>query len=112
MSVAENTLRCEDVVKGVVHEDIAKDGLQLAGLLRKRTSAYIAITSAHQYHLDKRVLDVDRILEDRIITSADFVSLLDDICANLSAVRWKFWRRVALRICMGIVRKGVTSGMA
>lgn len=91
-------------IKGVVHQEIASDGLQLSGLLKKRTSAYLVITSAHQYHLDKRVLKVDRILEDRMLTSVDFISLLDEISSELSVARWKFLRRFGLKIAMAALR--------
>ena len=37
-------------VKGIVDPFIAKDGIDVAARLSRETSAYIVITSAHQFH--------------------------------------------------------------
>lgn len=92
-------------IKGVVDTSIAKDGLQLSELIRRTNSAYLALTSAHQYQLDKRTLSADRIIEDKIMTAVDFVKVLDEITEDLIERKLKLFRRFALKISLFAIKK-------
>lgn len=96
-------------IKGVVHPDIAVDGLQLSELIRRSNSAYLALTSAHQYHLDKRTLQADRIIENRIMTAVDFVKLLDEITEELLERKIKFAKKLGLRAASFLLKKSVAA---
>ena len=95
-------------VKGITTKDVAKDGLALAANLRKTTSSYIAVTSAHRYHLTNRLTYVDYVIEDRLLTVVDFVDQLRLIVEDCVTTRKRFYQKLALRTGLYLTKASLT----
>ncbi len=91
-------------IRGVTTDDVAKDGLALADHLRKNTNSYIAVTSAHQYHLTNRITDVDYVIEDRLLTIVDFIEHLNTMSRDCLSRRKRFYQRIGLRMGLFFLR--------
>lgn len=92
-------------VKGVSDEPVAKDGLHIASILYKTTNSYIVLTSAHQFHLNNKMTDVDYIIEERLLTAADFVDTLIDIANDCLSTKIVFYKNIIFRVGFMMVKK-------
>ncbi|MCW7494715.1 hypothetical protein ND861_18805 [Leptospira sp. 2 VSF19] len=85
-------------IKGITKKEVAADGFALAEILLSKTNAFIAITSAHKHHLKNKVINVDFIIEDRLLTAVDFVSILDEIVNQYLNTKLRFYRKIIFKI--------------
>ncbi|MBX3652093.1 MAG: hypothetical protein KF771_12050 [Burkholderiales bacterium] len=85
-------------VRGVTEKEVAKDGLALVSLFRKNTKSYVAVTSAHRFHLSNHTAQADYVIEDRTLTTADFIEELEKITSDYLTRRSKFYKLVLLRL--------------
>lgn len=85
-------------VRGVCSQDVAKDGIELARVLVRETHSMIVITSAHKFHLNNAQLAVHHIIENRNLTSADFVNELSLIIEKLLKEKISFWKKIGFKI--------------
>ncbi len=79
-------------VQGVVDSEIAKDGVYVASSLLRNTSSFVVITSAHQFHLQNKLLEVDYVIENRLLTTVDFIETLHhivDLCMTQKIAAYK-----------------------
>jgi hypothetical protein len=90
-------------VKYVVDEEVAKDGIELARVLSRKTSSMIVVTSAHQQHLRNAFVDIDYIIENRQLTSADFIHELSKIVRVYLDTKCKFYRNIIFRTGLKLV---------
>lgn len=95
-------------VKGITSPDIAKDGLALANSLSSSISSYIVVTSAHKYHLTNRVIGVDYFLEQRLLTTVDFIEHLKKIRSDCLDRKKKFYQNVGLRLVIAIGKTAIS----
>ena len=85
-------------IKDVVDPEIAKDGFDIARLLRKNTNVFIVITSAHKYKMRNIQLYCDYILEDRLLTPVDFIDELETIISTLLNRKMRFYKKTIFRL--------------
>lgn len=90
-------------IKGISSPEVAKDGTGVAALLQRETSAYIAVTSAHQFHLKNVHRNFDFVIEERLLTAVDFVEVLDQIVADYYSRHTRLLKRVAFRLGRGLM---------
>lgn len=95
-------------VKGTTLPDVAKDGLALAAYLSKSISSYIVVTSAHKYHLTNRVVGVDYILEQRLLTVVDFLKQLEKIRLDCLTRKKRFYQNIGLRLAISMGKLAVS----
>lgn len=91
-------------VRNVCDPDVAKDGVELARALIRETSSMVVITSAHKFHLRKSLPEIDYIIENRHLTSSDFVDELSQIVERYLSTKVRFYRHIGLRIGMALAR--------
>lgn len=91
-------------IRNVCDPDVAKDGVELARTLLRETNSMIVITSAHKFHLRKSFPDVDYIIENRHLTSVDFVDELSNIVEKYLTRKTRFYKHLSFRIGMSLAR--------
>lgn len=91
-------------VKGVCDPSIAKDGLGVAVLLRRSTSAYVAVTSAHRFHLKNVQSAFDYVIEDRLMTGVDFIEELERLVDDFFERKARFYSKLCFRIGRSVIR--------
>jgi len=96
-------------VKNVCDPSIAKDGIELARLMVNETNSFVALTSAHQWHFRRDLPKVDYFIENRNLTSADFVDELSTIIDKYLSSKAKFYKHVMLRVGTAL-SKGAMQG--
>lgn len=84
-------------IKGIVDKEIAKDGFDVARLLKRNTESYVVTTSAHQYHLKNRDDYGDFIITDRLMTPVDFVEQLNLIVEDFLDKKIRPYQRLFFR---------------
>lgn len=84
-------------VQGIVDPSIAKDGIYVASTLIKNTPSFVAITSAHQYHLTNKMIDVDYVIENRILTVVDFLDVIHDMVSHCIENKLSFYKKVLFK---------------
>jgi hypothetical protein len=94
-------------IRGSTDEKVARDGLSLAASLSKRISSYIAITSAHQYHLLNETITVDYVIENRSLTNVDFIEVLHIMVADSLDKKVKWYKKILFRIGFSIIKKNI-----
>lgn len=94
-------------VQGVTTPDVAKDGLHLASSLTRTTNSYVAITSAHKFHLTNRITEVDYVIEDRLLTAVDFLDVLTDITEDYLEKKAAFYKKVVFKVGFTLARQGI-----
>tara|TARA_E500000305_G_scaffold90968_1_gene78555 strand:- start:1220 stop:1723 length:504 start_codon:yes stop_codon:yes gene_type:complete len=92
-------------IKGITDPDIAKDGMQVASLLNRTTNSYIAITSAHQFHLVNEMTNVDYVIENKLLTSADFIDELIEIVDDFIGKKSTFYKNVLFKAGFSMLKK-------
>jgi len=94
-------------VQGTTSPDVAKDGLHLASSLVKTTNTYVAITSAHKFHLTNRITEVDYVIEDRLLTAVDFLNELTNIVEDYLEKKSSFYKKVVFKAGFALARQGI-----
>ncbi|GJI98923.1 hypothetical protein RugamoR57_56410 [Duganella caerulea] len=84
-------------VKGSVSPEVAVDGLALAKNLKENTHTYIVITSAHQFHLSNQNACADYVIEQRTLTTVDFVNEIKMIIENYLNENLRFYKKIAFK---------------
>lgn len=113
----DNTLLCRlqknpyDIVildvQGITDPNVAKDGMQIASLLSRTTSSYIVLTSAHQFHLVNEMTRVDYVIEDKILTTADFVDELIEIVDDFLDRKSSFYKNILFKAGFTMLKKSI-----
>lgn len=94
-------------IKGIVEDNSAKDGFDIAKILSEQTSSYVVITSAHQYKLRNRITICDYIIDDRLLTPVDFVSEMNFIINDMFERKKKFYSKIVFKIGFKILKKSL-----
>ncbi|MBK8288926.1 MAG: hypothetical protein IPK95_10115 [Cellvibrionales bacterium] len=84
-------------VKNVCDPSVAKDGIELARTLLRETSSMVVVTSAHKWHFRKSLPQIDYFIENRQLTSSDFVDELSSIVNFFLSKKSKFYRHILLK---------------
>ncbi len=96
-------------VKNVCDEKVAKDGVELARTLINQTSSMVVLTSAHRLHLRNAIIKADYVIENRTLTSTDFIDELSEIVDHFLTNKSKFYRNITFRIGLKL-SKGALQG--
>jgi hypothetical protein len=94
-------------IKGCVHPTVAKDGLALARNLKEHTNSYIAITSAHQFHLSNQTVCADYVIEQRTLTIVDFINELKTIVTHFMDNHMKIYKNIGFRLGFSLAKSSV-----
>lgn len=94
-------------VQGIVEPSIAKDGVYVASTLSRNTPSFVAITSAHQYHLTNKVVDADYVIENRILTAVDFLDVLHDMVAHCIESKLSFYRKILFKTGYSLSKQAI-----
>jgi hypothetical protein len=94
-------------VRGITEPDVAKDGMQVASLLTRTTSSYVVITSAHQFHLVNSMTKVDYIMENKLLTTVDFIDELIEIVDDFLSKKSSFYKNILFRFGFLILKKSI-----
>lgn len=95
-------------IQGITSPEVAKDGLHAASSLVRNTCSYIVVTSAHQFHLTNRITEVDYIIEDRLLTTADFLEILTLIVEDYLSKKTSFYKKVIFKFGFSLARQGIS----
>ncbi|MEX2410761.1 MAG: hypothetical protein WD607_05195 [Candidatus Paceibacterota bacterium] len=85
-------------IKGTVSQDIGNDGFDVAKHVYENTSTFVAVTSAHKYHLKNRTSYGDYVLEDRLMTPIDFCHELNNMIEIYLKIKLKVYKKISYRI--------------
>ncbi len=94
-------------VKGSIDSSIAKDGIELAVMLKKTTPTCIAITSAHQFHLRNKMKDIDYVIENRTLTITDFVDTINEVVTYSLDKNYGFYKKILFRIGFTLAKQSI-----
>lgn len=94
-------------VQGITEPEVAKDGMQVASLLNRTTSSYIVITSAHKFQLINDMTKIDYVIENKLLTLADFIDELIDIVDDYINKKTSFYKSIFFKVGFSMVKKGV-----
>ena len=92
-------------IKGITDPAVAKDGMQVASLLNRTTNSYVVITSAHQFHLVNEMTNVDYVIENKLLTSADFIDELIEIVDDFISRKSTFYKNLLFKTGFSMVKK-------
>lgn len=95
-------------VQGITEPDVAKDGMQIAALLNKTTNSYIVVTSAHQFHLINEMTAVDYIIENKLLTTTDFIDELTGITEDYLTKKSSFYKNILFKMGFAIMKKSIS----
>ncbi len=94
-------------VRGSTEPSVAKNGISLASSLSKRISSYIAITSAHQYHLSNETIKADYIIENRTLTNVDFIEVLHVMVADSLDRKVSFYKKILFKVGFALFKQSI-----
>jgi hypothetical protein len=94
-------------VQGIVDPTVAKDGLYVASTLTRTTNSYIAITSAHQFHLTNKITEVDYIIEQRLLTAVDFLDILIHMTDDYLERKAKPYKNLIFKLGFSLAKKSL-----
>lgn len=92
-------------VKGITEPHIAKDGMHVASLITRTTNTYVAVVSAHQFHLINAMGDVDYYIENKIMTITDFIDELYIIIDEYLQKKSSFYKKILFKIGYSLLKK-------
>lgn len=91
-------------VKGITEPHIAKDGMHIASLITRTTNTYVAVVSAHQFHLINAMNDVDYYIENKLMTITDFVDELHTIIDEYLQKKSSFYKKIIFKVGYSIMK--------
>jgi hypothetical protein len=94
-------------IKGVADKRVAKDGFGIAKLMFERTNTYVVITSAHRFYLRETHTKYDYLIENRFLTSVDFVEELAMITDKYLKTKIRFWGKLVFRLGFFLAKKAL-----
>lgn len=94
-------------IKGIVEDDIGKDGFDIAKYLSETTSSFIVTTSAHKFKLKNRTYYGDYVMSDRLLTPVDFASELDVIIEEYLSKKLKPYKKVFFKLGYKFFKKSM-----
>ncbi len=95
-------------IKGTTTPDIGKDGFDIARHVFENTNTFVAITSAHKYHLKNQKEYGDYIIEDRLLTPIDFTNEINHIIDILLKRKIRIYKKLTYRIGKSLIKKALT----
>lgn len=84
-------------VQNVVDTGVAKDGIELARVLKRSTSSMLVVTSAHEQQLRSALVNIDYFISNRKLTSTDFICELEKIVDYYLRTKSKFYKNLLLK---------------
>lgn len=99
-------------IKGTVTKDIGKDGFDVASHILANTKTFVVITSAHKHQLKNRSIQIDHVIEDRLLTPLDFAEEMEIIISKYLKRKSSFYSKLGYRIGIKLIRYGVAQGVA
>lgn len=96
-------------IKGTVSEDVGKDGFDVAKHVFQNSPTYVAVTSAHKYHLKNRTNYGDYVMEDRLLTPVDFTEELNSMIDNYLKKKKKIYQKIGFRIGKYLFKYGINN---
>jgi len=94
-------------IKGTVTKDIGKDGFDVVTHISNNTTTYVAITSAHKYHLRNRSNYGDYVMSERLMTPIDFTEEINLIIDNYLKTKTKIYSKGAYKIGKILFKYGI-----
>ena len=85
-------------IKGTTAKEIGKDGFDVAKHVFENTSTFVAITSAHKFHLKNQKNYGDYIIEERLMAPIDFVEELNHMIEILLKNKYSLYKKGLYRI--------------
>lgn len=96
-------------VKNVVDETVAKDGIEMARTLSRLTKSMVVVTSAHQQKLRNAYVDIDYFIENRQLTSSDFIDELTKITEFYLQEKSRFYKNLFLKWGLRLLNGATTA---
>lgn len=94
-------------IKGTVSADIGKDGFDIAKHIFQNTTTFVAVTSAHKYHLKNRTNYGDYIMEDRLLTPVDFTEELNSMVGQYLKKKKRIYQKIGFRLGKYMFKYGI-----
>lgn len=94
-------------IKGTITSDIGKDGFDIAKHIYNNTSTYVAITSAHKFHLKNRESYGDYVMSERLMTPIDFNDELNIIIEQYLEKKTKIYEKLLFKLGMKLISYGL-----
>lgn len=91
-------------IKGIVSNEIAKDGFDIARTMMKETDCYVVVTSAHRFRLKNQNSEYDYIINERLLTAVDFLDELRFIINDLLEKKINWYKKIIFRLGYGIIK--------
>lgn len=96
------TLHPRDIVildiKGIIKDNIGKDGFDVSKHLMNNTRSFVAITSAHKFQLQNKNVYGDYVLTERLMTPIDFVDELNSMISLYLSRKQKVYQKIFYKI--------------
>jgi hypothetical protein len=96
-------------IKGTVSGDIGKDGFDVAKHVFLNTQTYVAVTSAHKYHLRNRTNYGDYVMEDRLLTPIDFTEELNSMIDKYLKKKISIYQKIGFRFGKYLFKYGINN---
>lgn len=94
-------------IKGTIDTSIGKDGFDIARHVFNNTNTFVAITSAHKFHLKNRENYGDYILSERLMTPVDFNEELNIIIERYLEKKTKIYQKLFFKIGAKLISHGL-----
>lgn len=94
-------------IKGTVSDDIGRDGFDIANHIYNNTNTFVAITSAHKFHLKNRESYGDHVISERLMTPVDFTEEINSIINNYLKKKTKFYQKIIFKAGKYIFKYGL-----
>ncbi|WP_029292930.1 hypothetical protein [Chryseobacterium hispalense] len=94
-------------IKGTITPDIGKDGFDIAKHVYNNTSTFVAITSAHKFHLKNRESYGDYVMSERLMTPVDFNDELNIIIEQYLIKKTKIYEKLLFKVGMKLISHGL-----
>jgi hypothetical protein len=84
-------------IKGTVSDDVGRDGFDIANHVYNNTNTFVAITSAHKFHLKNRDSYGDHVIAERLMTPIDFTEEMNLIISLYLKKKAKFYQKLVFK---------------
>jgi hypothetical protein len=96
-------------IKGTVTSELGKDGFDVAQHVYSNTSTFVAVTSAHKYHLKNKASYGDYIIQERLLTPIDFVEELNLMIEKYLKTKVALYQKIGFRAGKYLLKMGLPS---
>jgi len=96
-------------IKGTVTSDIGKDGFDVARHVYSNSPTFVAITSAHKYHLKNQNNYGDYIISERLMTPIDFAEEMNNMIDIYLKKKVRVYKKLFFKVGKYLYKYGLNT---